>query len=138
MLLHGEQHIEQCVAVLAPREADHDFVVRADHAVIERGLGSKTGELLCQPIAVEGLQTRKRALIAVHGIDALEGMAAIIAVARAAVNLEKAFTAKDAKDAKENKGQSIGCRVTSLVFVSNSSLLLIPLASFAVQSLDLR
>jgi len=59
---------------------------------------------------------------------------------QAPIILEKAFTAKDAKDAKENKGQSIVCRITHLVFDSNSSSLLSPcasLASFAVQSLDL-
>jgi thiamine-phosphate pyrophosphorylase len=52
------------------------------------------------------------------------------------VNLEKTFTAKDAKDARENKGRSNVCRIVHLVFASHSTSPLIPFASFAVQSLE--
>jgi hypothetical protein len=57
------------------------------------------------------------------------------AVEHRRMNLEKAFTAKDARDAKENNGQSIVCRIIHLMFASNSASPLIPFAPFAYQAL---
>ena len=54
--------------------------------------------------------------------------------------LEKLFTAKDARDTKENKGTSFVIKITNLVIASGFTLALISLASLAslaVQMLDL-
>jgi hypothetical protein len=68
-LAQGQQQVEQRVAVLAARQADHDLVAGLDHVEV----GDRLADLAVQPLAqlvglVRGLPGGVEVLRGVHGV----------------------------------------------------------------------